>query len=142
MNLIRNDAHMVFVTNVTHPFQFLASPYATRRIVRIAEQKDSGLLVSALGFEVSPVDFEAVVAATESQHTFCYFAAIILDAGEEAVVVGRQDEYFFTRHSQSLDGYRHGRHYPNGIEYPFTLNVPLVAAFEPRDDSLVIVFLY
>ena len=80
-----------------------------------------------------------IIAGEPQQAGLSDFAAIVADAGEEAVVVGREDEHPFTRHCQGLDGYRHGRNDASGVEDPVSLDVPLVAAMEPRNDGIVVV---
>ena len=109
--------------------------------MRVAEQEHRRLLVGALRLEVGPVHLKtAWFVATESQQTTLqHLAAIVADAGEEAVVVGRQDEHPLAGHCQRLDGYRHGRYDARGIEYFLTTDSPLVAALEPGDDGVVIV---
>ena len=138
MNLVADDLDAVTQADVVHPLQFVARPDAARRVVGVAEQEEGGLRVGALGFEIGPVDFEAVVAG-KPQHTFKRLAAVVADGGEEAVVVGREDEHPFARHRERLDGYRHGGDDTCGIENLFATDGPLVAALEPGDDSVVVV---
>jgi hypothetical protein len=100
MYLVADDAHMVAVADVCHALEFLASPDTARRIVRVAEQEDGAFVVGALSLEVLPVYLEARV-----QHGFRYFATIIADGGEKAVVVRREDEHLFAWHGEGFDGY-------------------------------------
>ena len=73
-------------------------PYTPRRVMRIAKQESGGLLVAATLFEVFPIYLKAVWRiATQSQYTLGDLAAVVLDGGKEAVLVWRQDEYFFAR---------------------------------------------
>ena len=56
MDLIADNAHMVPVTDVGHALQFLAGPDAACGVVRVAQEEDGGLFVSAEGFEIIPRD--------------------------------------------------------------------------------------
>ena len=109
VNLIADNAHLIAVTEVGHVLQFLASPHASSRVVGVAEQEDSALLVCTFFFEICPVHFETIgvtlCVVIQLQHTFKHLAPIVLDAGEETVVVGRQDENLLARHSERLDSH-------------------------------------
>ena len=54
--LVRDHLHAVAKADVIHPLELLPRPYASRRVVGVAEQEDGGLLVGTLRFEVGPVD--------------------------------------------------------------------------------------
>ena len=130
----------MFQTDFVHTCQLFACPNASAGIVGVAEKKNGGLFVRTFRFEIVPVYFETVVCPTENR--FKDFTTIVTDGGEETVVVRREDEDFFTRHSKRLDGNAHGWYDTCGIENLFTVDRPLMTALKPRDDSLVIVVSY
>lgn len=97
-----------------------------------------------MDLEIIPIDFkmwsvEWGVGNKWCQHALNDLTTIILDAGEETVIVGREDQHLLTRHGEGLDGHRHGGHDTNGVEHPLALDPPLVATLEPGDDSHIIV---
>ena len=106
--------------------------------MRVTEQEQGGLLVGTLRFEIIPVNLEMVVAG-QPQHTLRHLAAIVADAREEAVVVGRQYDHLLARHRQRLDSHRHGGHHPRCIHDFLSTDPPLVATLEPADNGIVIV---
>ena len=74
------------------------------------------------------------------QHALNDLTTIVFDAGEETVIVGRQNQHFLTGHGEGFDGHRHGRHDTYGVEHPLALDPPLVATLEPGDNRHVVVF--
>ena len=126
-----------------HALQFLGRPHTTRGVVRVAEQEDGRLLVGTFRLEVGPVDREyrgcGGTGVRRYETGLQHLAAVVADGGEEAVVVGRQDEHLLAGHRQRLDGHRHGRHDTRGIKDFLATDGPLVATLEPRDDRLVVV---
>ena len=105
VNLVGDNAHMVFVADISHVLQFFARPDATCGVVGVAKEENGCFLVGTASLEGGPVDLKAIVAVTESQYTFEDFATVVFNGGEEAVVIGREDEHLFARHCQCFDGY-------------------------------------
>ena len=139
VNLVADDADTVATANVGHVLQLFTRPDAAGGVVRIAEQEDGRLLVGTLLLKVVPVDLEAAAVAVVLQHALKDFATVVADTGEEAVVVGREDQHPLAGHGQCLQCHRHGRHYARGVEHPLALDGPLVTPAEPSDDCIVVV---
>ena len=59
VNLVRHNAHAILAAKLRHAGQFVARPHASARIVRVAEEHQSGTFVRKLAFEVVEVDFVA-----------------------------------------------------------------------------------
>ena len=140
MNFIADNLHMVSLAYLTHLRQLLACPHSSRRVVRIAQQKYRCLLIGTLLLEVGPVYDIAVAFSLE--RALRYLAALVADGGEEAVVDRSQHEHLLTGQRQGFDGAADGRHDTRGVEYPVTVDDPLMATAEPRDDGVVIAVVY
>ena len=125
MNLVADDAHMMTKADITHALQFLTRPYTTRRIMRIAEQENRCLLVSATLFEILPIDFKATCyrllvgiigcATGQAQYALRHLATRIANAGEEAVVVWRQHHHLLARKRQCFQHTRNTRNDTSSI---------------------------
>ena len=85
MDFICDDLYPVLETDVVHSLQFLFLPYSSGWIVRVAENEGCGLLVSTLALEILKIYLVGTVTHT-LQFIFHYFAAVVGNAGEEAVV--------------------------------------------------------
>ena len=136
VDLITHHLHAMLLTDVVHSQEFFARPDASTRIMRVAEQEDGGLFVSALRLEIDEIDLEGIVHTPQSR--LQHLAAIVLDTGEETVIGRRQDQYFLARHRQGLNDTRHRRDYGCRVKYPLALDFPLMTATEPGYDCLVI----
>ena len=124
-------------TDVVHSLQFLFLPYSSGWVVRIAEDEGGGLLVSTLALEILKIYLVGTVTHT-LQFIFHYFAAAILDTGEEAVVHRSLHQNLLAWHADSLQTAGDGWYYARCIENPVFLYLPLVAAGKPVDDCLVV----
>jgi hypothetical protein len=82
VNLVGDDADVVFVADISHPLQFFTRPDTTSGVVGVTQEENGRFLVGTASLEGWPVDLEAVIAVTESQYTFEDFAAVVFNGGE------------------------------------------------------------
>ena len=78
VDFIARHLHTMLMTDVVHTLQFLTSPNTSRRVVRVTEQEECGLLIGTLCLEIIKIHFEAI--ANNLQRRFQYLATIVLDA--------------------------------------------------------------
>ena len=127
---------MMAATDVAHALKLVAAPHAAGGVVGVAEEQHGGALVGTASLQVVVVDDIAVGLALEL--TLGGLAAAVAYRREEAVVDGGEDNHLLTGQGERLDGTAHGCHHTGGVEYPATVDVPLVAAVKPVDDGVVV----
>ena len=101
VDFIGDDLHVMLETDVIHSLQFLLLPDSSCRVVRVAENKGGGLLVSTLALEILEIYFVGTVTHT-LQFIFHYFTATVGNAGEEAVIHRCLHQNLFAWHADSL----------------------------------------
>ena len=129
VNLIANHFYTILQADIVHLHQLGLSPHTSCGVMRIAKQENGSLLIGTLGLKVLPVHLKGIAYAL--QCGFKHLAAVVTDRREETIVIGRQNQHFFTWHSEGLDSHTHGRNNTCGIEYFFAMDCPIVATLEP-----------
>lgn len=77
VNFVGDHAHIVPAANVAHPDEFVASPYTSGRVVRIAEEKQLHSRVGSPALEVAEV--HCVCEAAVDERAFVDEAAVVSD---------------------------------------------------------------
>ena len=136
MDLVANDAHMVFRTNGPHAAQLLSRPHPSGRIMRVAKQENGYFLVLALALKVVPI--HNITVALSFERTFGNAAALVANGRKEAVVNGSHHKHLLAGERQGLDGTTGGGHHTRGVENRRAIDRPLMASLLPRDNGIVI----
>ena len=87
MYLIGNHRHIVAQTNLTDAAQFIACPYASGRIVGVAQQQHCGTRMGSALFESLEINGIATIGMI-IERTLAYLAAVVAYRREKAVVDG------------------------------------------------------
>ena len=110
VDFIGDDLHVMLETDVIHSLQFLFLPYSSGWVVRVAEDKGGGLLISTLALEILEIYLVSAVAYT-LQFIFFHFAATVLDTGKEAVIHRSLHQNLFAWHADCLQTAGDGWYY-------------------------------
>ena len=110
MYFVGDNLYTMLLADVVHAFQFLFLPNTSCRIVRVAEDESSRLLVSTFALKILEIDFVSAVSHT-FQLVFYYFATAVSDAREEAVVHWSLYQHFLAWHTDCFQTARDGWHY-------------------------------
>ena len=140
MNLIAHHLHTILHTDVIHPREFGFRPDSSTGVMRVAEQEDCRLFIGTFSDEIVPIHLKSISYPPKSR--LQHLTTIIADGRKEAVIIGRQDQHFLTRHRECLDGYRHRWHHTSGIENLLSTDGPLMATTEPVDHSHIVIILH
>ena len=136
MNLVSHYENAVSPANGGHLLQFFPCPDASGGIMGIAQEHQLDGGIGRFPFQILRI--QRISAVLIFQRAGFRNASVIADGGKKAIIHRRLHQHLVSGNRQGpYDGRQRGNH-PRGINHPFRINLPAVAAFKPVHDRLII----
>ncbi len=134
VNLIRDNLHVVLAAQLTHTQQLLLREYATRRVVRRAEEQS--LRTLQLAIEILEVDLKTTI--DDLHRVVDQSAVVLVDHIRKWRIYRRLDHHAVAFVGQCADCKCEASHHTGREAEPLALDRPIVATLLPADDCVEI----